>query len=325
MVRWSYLSTFGSYQLINSVLNCIVISITTIFIISITYHIWCSAWYGFIMSISLYINTVTWYCINQVLLVHNYTSWFVVYLLWVFLDMPCLVGVELSGFQRRIFGRCFRRQGYCGTFGGHCSPHAFPLFVLSFVRLLPHWISFLHSRFSSSRRFRVSSRQDLRKSFCWSLRGSIGSSMVSFLLSMLPWTSGIIESSSSLLSSLIGLAEKSFSSHQRWRAEFCIGGRLLFRSECCLGRLSHVCSVCCCERSFYSERLCRILVLGKVCSLVVCCLLTNLNVYVVGYPWLRRGVICVVVVACSCVYLGPITLDTASSNTLNSSTIFFQR
>ena len=71
MVRWLYLrSKYIRYQLIHCVLNCIVISITIILIISITYYIWCSAWYGFIMSISLYIHKYRiWYCINQVLLV----------------------------------------------------------------------------------------------------------------------------------------------------------------------------------------------------------------------------------------------------------------
>ena len=39
-----------------------------------------------------------------------------------------------------------------------------------------------------------------------------------------------------------------------------------------------------CEGSFYSERLCRAPVFGKVCSLVVCYNKTNLVVCLVGYP-----------------------------------------
>ncbi len=158
--------------------------------------------------------------------------------------------------------------------------------------------------------------QDWRKSFCCSLRGYIRPSPVRLFVS----------------SSLIGLrfwkvvfcvflldrAEVIFPNRKRWRAEFSLGGRWLFRSESRLVSLSHVCSVCC-ERSFYAERLCRTPVLGKVCSRVFCCSKINFDVCLVGYPWLRRDVVCVVVVACSCVYLGPITLDTVNSSTLTVS------
>ena len=57
--------------------------------------------------------------------------------------MPCLVGVVLWEFQRRVLDLGFRRQGYCGTFEGHCSPHAFRPFVLSCVPFLRRKISFL--------------------------------------------------------------------------------------------------------------------------------------------------------------------------------------
>ena len=58
----------------------------------------------------------------------------------VFLGMPCLVGVVLWEFQRRVLDLGFRRQGYCGTFEGHGSPLAFLPFGLSCVRLCPHKI-----------------------------------------------------------------------------------------------------------------------------------------------------------------------------------------
>ncbi len=163
--------------------------------------------------------------------------------------------------------------------------------------------------------------QLVRKPFCRSLRGSMKSSPVSLLVLELPWTSGSVEKSSSLLSSKIGLRIGSSASEGEVRAlaseavGFFVGGTTVL-----VVRMFVLIVVC--EGSFYSERLCRTPVFGKMRSLVVCSSNTNFDVCRVGYLWLRRGLVCVVVVACSCVYLGAMTLDTANTNTLNSSTIF---
>ncbi len=109
--------------------------------------------------------------------------------------------------------------------------------------------------------------------------------------------------------------------HRRgsWSSKFCIGGRwpMTFRSDCIL---SHVCVVCCWRGlSIQKDFVGHLFWVRCDHLLFVVLRLTLMYVLCLVESSLRRDVVCVVVVACSCVYLGPITLDTANSNTLTVS------